>query len=518
MKINLMPRLIFCFCCLFSILAPIQLAHSNELSNTLIYAGENEDTINPLINNHEELPTIIFSGLMKYNAKGIPIPDLAKTVSYDKATFTYTFRLRKNVKWHDGIPFTSDDVLYTYTALSKDKNLISSITSNYDDIEKITAPDENTIIIKLSRYNAAMLDNFTIGILPKHLFNGQNINTAKANQAPIGTGRYKFEKWDTAGGMIILERNKSYYDKVPNIERIVYKTVSIESTKALMLRSGEADLAWLNAKYANTFHNDKNYKNIDFVTADFRSVSFDFKTPFWQKNSDSIGVLNYAINKNAIIKSVLDSQGVSAYSPIQYNILGSNTKANIYTYDLTKFAQEMEKLGWKKGRDGLYERNGMKFSFTIQVRDYEEERIDIAKILSKQLKDAGVELKIALVTKFDWKAGYDGFLAGFAVPFDPDGIYRDFVSGASDNTMSYSNAKVDELLKKGRYSEDETVRKATYAKFEEVYAKQPGQLLVAYLKGNYVSIAGLKGLNTQRILGHHAVGVMWNIEEWTINR
>lgn len=516
---KLLSRSLFVlFCCAFSVLVPIELAYSGELSNTLVVAGENESTINPLINSHEELPTIIFSGLMKYNEKGIPVPDLAESFTYDRSTFTYTFKLRKNVKWHDDVPFTSDDVLYTYTALSKDKNLVASITSNYKDIEEISTPSPDTVVIKLSNYNAAMLDNFTIGILPKHLYNGENISLAKANLAPIGTGRYKFVKWDTAGGMIILERNKDYYDKIPNIERIVYKTVSVESTKALMLRSGDADLAWLNAKYANTFRNDKKYKNIDYVTADFRSVAFDFNTPFWKKNADSVGVLNYAINKDAIIKGVLASQGVPAYSPIQYNILGSNKNADIYTYNLDKFAKEMEKLGWKKGADGIYERNGMKFSFTIQVRDYEEERVDIAKVLSKQLKDVGVELQIVLVTKFDWKAGYNGFLAGFAVPFDPDGIYRDFVTGASDNTMSYSNAEVDVLLKKGRHTENEALRKEDYGEFEKVYAKHPGQLLVTYLKGNYVSIAGLKGLNTQRVLGHHAVGVMWNIEDWTLNR
>ena len=109
----------------------------------------------------------------------------------------------------------------------------------------------------------------TIGILPKHLFAGKDINTAPANQHPVGTGRYKFVEWDTAGGMIILEKNKDYYGKVPNIDRIVYKTVAVESTKALMLQSGEADLAWLNAKYADTFRGKDGYKNIDFATADY---------------------------------------------------------------------------------------------------------------------------------------------------------------------------------------------------------------------------------------------------------
>ena len=178
----------------------------------------------------------------------------------------------------------------------------------------------------------------------------------------------------------------------------------------------------------------------------------------------------------------------------------------------------MEKLGWKKDAQGIYERNGQKFSFTVQVRDYEEERIDIANILARQLKDAGVDMRIVPVTRFDWKAGYNGFLAGFAVEFDPDGIYKDFVTGASDNTMHYSNAEVDELLKKGRATANIDERKAIYHAFEEAYAKHPGHLLVAYLHGNYVSTDKLDGLNTERVLGHHAVGVMWNIEEWTLSK
>ena len=460
-------------------------AFADDMANTLVYAGENEDTINPILNNHQELPTIIFSGLLKYDAKGNPVPDLATAYTYDEKTMTYTFTIRDNVTWHDGKPFTLDDIIFTYTSL--------------------TSPAPWQIAIKMKRCNAAMLDNFTIGIIPKHLFEGQDINTAPANHTPVGTGRYKFIEWDTAGGMIILERNEKYYDKVPNIERIVYKTVAVESTKALMLQSGEADLAWLNAKYAENFKGKAGFKNIDFITADYRSASMDFKTEFWQKNGDSIGVLNYAVDKQAIINSVLNKEGVPAYSPIQLNAFGGNKKADIYPYDLAKFAAEMEKLGWKKDAQGIYERNGQKFSFTVQVRDYEEERIDIANILARQLKDAGVDMRIVPVTRFDWKAGYNGFLAGFAVEFDPDGIYKDFVTGASDNTMHYSNAEVDELLKKGRATANIDERKAIYHAFEEAYAKHPGHLLVAYLHGNYVSTDKL-------------VGVMWNIEEWTLSK
>ena len=84
--------------------------------------------------------------------------------------------------------------------------------------------------------------------------------------------------------------------------------------------------------------------------------------------------------------------------------------------------------------------------------------------------------------------------------------------------MKYSNPKVDELLTAARHEADEAARKDLYGQFEVEYAQNPGVLLVAYLDGNYVGTSALSGLDTTRVLGHHAVGVMWNIEEWTLDR
>ena len=244
----------------------------------------------------------------------------------------------------------------------------------------------------------------------------------------------------------------------------------------------------------------------------------DMSTDFWKENGDSIGVLNYALDKDSIIAGVLAGQGEPAYSPIQRNPLGTDKEANIYSYDLDTFAKKMEELGWKKGDDGIYERNGQKFHFTIQVRDYEEERVDIANVMSDMLKQAGVEMEVKLVTKFDWDAGYNGFLAGYATQFDPDMAYVNFVTDASGNNMHYSNADVDKYLEEGRHGETEEARKEAYSEFEKAYAKAPGILLVAYLQGDYVGVSGLDGLDTTRVLGHHSVDVMWNIEDWTITK
>ena len=89
-------------------------AFAAEENKTLVYAGESESTINPLLNNHDELPDLIFSGLMKYDTNGKPVEDLAESYTFDKDTNTYTFKLRDGVKWHDGEAYNAEDVVYTY--------------------------------------------------------------------------------------------------------------------------------------------------------------------------------------------------------------------------------------------------------------------------------------------------------------------------------------------------------------------------------------------------------------------
>ncbi len=491
---------------------------ASDLSNTLVYAGEGTDSINPILDTHGELTTIVFDGLLKLDANGKPVEGLAESYEFDEGSNKYTFKLRSGVKWHDGEEFNADDVVYTYDTIKKDETLSASATSNYEDISEIKKVDDSTVEITLSEYNAPMLTYFTLGILPEHLYKGQDLSTTELNQAPVGTGKYKFVSWDADGGMITFEKNEDYYGKVPNIDRLVYKTVGDETTKATMIQSGEADLAWLNSKYASTFDGKSGFTEWVFTTADYRGASMDMPSVFWKDNADSIGVLNYAIDKESIVENVLVGDGEYAYSPIQRNPLGTNKEADIYTYDVNKFHEEMAKLGWTQGSDGIYERNGQKFHFTIQTRDYEEERVDIANVMSDMLKQVGVDMEVVLVPKFDWKAGYDGFLAGYATEFDPDMIYKQFVTGASDNSRGYSNAEVDRILKEARHEKDEAKRKQLYGEFEKVYAENPSILLVVYLDGNYVGTDALSGLDTTRVLGHHAVGVMWNIEDWTLNR
>lgn len=483
--------------------------------SSIVFASADYTTINPVLNTHDELPDIIFSGLMKYNGAGEPINDIAESYSFNEDTLTYTFQMKKNVKWHDGKDCTAEDVKFTLDTLTMSTDLSASITDNYKEIETVTVLDPYTVEIKLSQKNAAMLNYLTVGLLPKHLLEGKDIMMDPFNQNPIGTGRYQFVNWDV-GQSIVVKKNEEYYGKAPEIDQIVFKIVPDENAKALQMKSGEIDLAWLNAQNTETFRGDENFKVYDFTTADYRAIAPNFNSGFWADNKELVGILGEALDKEAIVNSVLTGQGSVAYSPIQLNAAYHNPNVNQHLYNPEAFHEKIAALGWSRGQDGIYEKDGQRLSFTIDVRDYEEERISIATIAAQQFKEAGVEMKVNIVPKLDWNT-LETFLIGQAAPFDPDnGTYTLFYTGASENTTGYSNAEVDAYLNQARQTFNPEERKEYYNKFQEAFAEEPAYIMIAYLDGNYVSIPEIEGISTERVLGHHAVGVLWNVEDWIL--
>lgn len=487
-----------------------------EKNKELIFAGNKITEINPLLDTCDGLSDLIFSGLMKIDKNGSPVPDLAESYHFDEETLTYTFQLREGVMWHDGELFTADDVAFTYSLLTQDENLESVLKCNYSDIESVKSAGPYTVEIKLKKYNASMLNYLTIGILPVHLLEGDNINSTAFNQAPVGTGRYRFVSGNQSSSEIHLERNEYYYDKVPEIESVIYRMAENDQEKAAMLKNNEADLVSLSPVYSEQFKDTSLYTRFEFDSAEYCSISFDYSSDFWTNNADSMAVLNYAADKEAIIKNVLKSSGSKAFSPIQYNSFGGNKKADIYSYNLDTFAKKMEKLGWKKGTDGFYARNGEKFTVQIQVLSYEDAQIDIANMLSLQLKNAGIDMQVQLVEKIEPDAETDGFLTDFSAPFEPDELYQKFTSNGSANITGYSNSRIDTLLNAGRHEKDLEKRKRIYQNFETAYSKNPGEIPIAYMNANYAAVNGLKGIDTGRMLGGRACDIMWNIENWTI--
>ena len=165
-------------------------AETSAAKDTLIYGSNDYTRINPAIDEHGEINLLLFDGLTAHDADNNVVPGLAESWDIDDASNTYTFHLREGVKWHDGEPFTAEDAKFTIEAIMNPDNE-SEIASNYEEVESITVEDEKTVVFKLSEKNVAFLEYMTIGLLPKHLLEGKDMQNDEFFKKPIGTGPYK---------------------------------------------------------------------------------------------------------------------------------------------------------------------------------------------------------------------------------------------------------------------------------------------------------------------------------------
>ncbi len=480
---------------------------------TLIYGSGDYTRINPAMDEHGEINILLFNGLTGHNGENEVVPALAKSWEFDEDTCTYTFHLEENVRWHDGEPFTADDVKFTIEAIMDPENG-SENAPNYEDVEEITVLDPYTIAFKLSAPNVAFLDYMTIAVLPKHLLEGEDMQTSDFFRSPVGTGPYKLASWDE-GQAITLEKNTDYFQGEPNIDTIVFKIVTDDNAKALQMRSGELDLALLTPKDAQSFIDEAGYTCYDMLTSDYRGILFNFWNEYWQDNRDLIPAVCYGIDREAIIDAVLLGQGMAAYGPLQRNVY-NNEDVEHYDYDPEKARAVLEAAGCTMGDDGFYYRGGEKAGFVISVGAGDQVRVDIAQIAAQQLREIGMDVTVEIPTQVDW-GGQMAYLIGWGSPFDADDhTYKVFGTDKGANYSGYSNADVDKYLLEARQSDDPEVRAEAYARFQEALADDPAYAFICYIDANYVANASISGIDKETVLGHHGVGIFWNVAEWTI--
>ena len=485
-----------------------------DKKSTLVYGSGDYDSINPIMNEHCEIKHLLFDSLVKLDKNGDPVASLAESWTYDDATLTYTFKLRSDVKWHDGEKFTADDVKFTIEAIMNPDNG-SENYPNYIEIKEIKVISDTEIAFVLSEPNYAFLDYMTMSILPQHLLEGEDMWESDYFKNPIGTGPYKLESWDV-GQAITMVKNDEYFAGAAKIDTIIFKIVTDDNAKALQLKEGTLDLAQVTPKDAQNFKDSKDLTIYDMATADYRGILYNFWNPYWQENGDLIPAISYCIDRQAIVDAVLLGEGFVAYSPIQLNEYNYDGVEK-YEFDLAKAEAAFKAAGCEKDADGFWCRNGERISFTINATPGDQVRIDMAQIAAQQLQEAGLDVKANVPADgIDW-GGQECCIIGWGSPYDADDhTYKVFSTDAGANYSGYSNAEVDEWLKKARQTDDPAERAECYKQFQIAMAKAPAYTFFAYIDAIFIADSNIKGIDANTVLGHHGVGIFWNVTEWTM--
>lgn len=494
---------------------------NSKVEKTLVYGAEFEDNkLNPILET-AYANALLFRGLMKYDANNTIQPDIAESYTVSTDMLTYDFKLRKGVKFHDGVELKAEDVVFTLKSILDDK-VNSQIKPDFEEVKDVQALNDYEVKITLNKPFPPLLDRLTIGIVPKHCFDGKDINTADFNQNPVGEGPFKFVKWDK-GNNITLTKFKDYYGKTGNIDNFVFKFIPDYNVRAMQLQTGEIDLALLEPSQVVNLEKDDKVQVCKIPTADYRGIMYNFKTKDIFKDVNVRKAISYATDKKAIVDGVLFGYGEVAYSPIQLNKF-NNPNVEKYDYDLDKANSILDTAGWIKGADGIREKDGEKLAFSLFARNNDEVRVKIAEYVAAQCKKVGIDIKVDARDPNAMKiTDTDAFVIGWGSPFDADDSTYDMFdssqinSGTGYNLGSYVDPKVDDLLEKARTTADENQRKQYYNDFQQELADNPPYSFDVYLTALYGVNKRVTGFDTQRILGHHGEGFIRNAEEWNIN-
>ena len=434
-----------------------------------------------------EIGNQIYSGLVTFDKDLKPIGDLAESWEFSRDCRDLTFKLRRGVKWHDGQPFTADDVVFTWQTIV-DPKVPSPYKAEYEKVESVRAEGPDVVRIHYSQPFAKALSNWATSMLPKHLLEPYvrqgKIREAPQNwSAPVGTGPYRFKEL-RSGEKIVLLANADYWEGRPYISRIVYRIIPSQATTFLELKAKGVDATSLTAlqysRQTNYRAFDRNYTKFRHPGNGYTYIGFNLRDPRFADRRVR-QAFAHAINKRALIDGVRLGLAREATGPYKPGTWVYTDKVTTYPYDMDKARQLLAEAGWKeRNADGLLVKDGKPFTFELLTNQGNDERKKIAEIVQAQLRELGVGVEIrvlewaAFLKEHIKKRNFEAIVLGWGIGIDPDQyvIWHSSQSGPDQlNHISYANPEVDRMLELGRSTCVREDRIKYYHRLQELLAE-----------------------------------------------
>lgn len=332
------------------------------------------------------------------------VPDVANggvTVKADKIDVKW--ELRPNLKWSDGKPVTSADIVYTWQIWMKDPKTNSR--TGYSEIESIDTPDELTAIVHFKSVYAPYPVVFSDGLMPKHLLeNEADISKTDYNRKPLGTGPFKITDFK-AGDSITLEKNPNYRlapDK-PYLDKVIFRSVPSVQTAMAQLKAGEVNAVWnLTADQAVDLEKvsglavqsvpGPSVERIELNTAENKDYTdANSKNPILSDIAVRKALL-YATPKQQLIDKLFFGKFKAGTSPVSQG--WAAYKEPQEGYDPKKANDTLEAAGWKKGADGIRSKDGVRASLQYTTTTGDATREKVQQVLVDEWKAIGIDVKI----------------------------------------------------------------------------------------------------------------------------
>jgi peptide/nickel transport system substrate-binding protein len=472
-----------------------------------------------------EIGGLIYSNLVRTNKDLEVEGELAERWDVSKDELTITFYLRKGVKWHDGEEVTAEDVDFTYRYMI-DPKTPTAYAESFRQVRKAEVVDRYTYRVTYDKPYAPGLLSWGIWILPRHILEpawkaGVDLRTTQQNRRPVGSGAYRFVEWKT-GEKVVLESNHDYFEGRPYINRVVYRIIPDPSTIFLELKAKDIDMAGLTPiqfrRQTEYPAFQKAFHRYQYLANAYTYLGFNLRDPRFQDKRVRQAIA-HAIDKQEIIDGVLLGLGRQAVGPYKPGTWWYKADVKTFPFDPERAKALLAEVGWKPGSDGILEKDGKPFSFTIRTNQGNLVRQQTAEIIQRRLMAIGIDVKIhvvewaAFLNTFIRKRDFEAIILGWGLGTDPDQyeIWHSSKTGSEElNHISYSNPKVDDLLEAGRRTFDQARRKALYGELQEIMAEDQPVVFLFVPDALSVVSSRVRGIEPA------AAGISYNFTKWYV--
>lgn len=428
----------------------------------------------------------LFNGLVRYSpVDWTPQPDLAEKWEIAKDGLTWTFHLRKGVTWHDGKPFTADDVKFSLD-LYGDPKVASILQGNLDPIAGIEAVGPTTVKVVTKQPYSSLVELlcYLTFMLPKHLLAGQEFNRSKFPQEfirrPIGTGPFKFGE-HIVGDHFTVVANENYHEGRPHLDSVIYKVVRDLNSTVVQVKTGELDIAFPTVAQLPAVENAPNLYVIERGLMDYRFFGPNHNDPKlgkWFRDKRVRQALAHAINAKGIIGQVTKGKADRSNGPLPPALKSWYVKsAPVFEHDPDKAKKMLGEVGFKAGADGVLAKDGDRFSFAFFSDQGQPEREQTSLIVQQNLRDIGIDAQFQalefnnFMTRERVNKDFSAVCFYYVTPATPD-LHSYWQTGGSTNEWSYSSPEVDRLFREGLSIFDPEKRRAHYRKLYTLLAEE----------------------------------------------
>mgnify|MGYP001268544491 FL=1 len=455
----------------------------------------NPQFLNPLLSQYSQvdgvLTSLLFNGLTRLDERGEVVPDLAESMAISPDGLIYDFRLRAGLYWHDGMPVTAADVLYTVVAMqTQGFPGVAWLGELWRQVE-VTAPDGPTglaVRFTLDEPFAPFIDYTTIGLLPAHLWETvpvADMMSSQYNSRPVGTGPLSLVNVTATQAEFAV--NESYHGATPYLAGLTVRFYPDHQSLLPAYERGEIDaISWVQPDDVPEAIALPDLQLFSAPIAGYTLIYLNQQNPnlpFFQDASVRKALM-YGLDRQSLVDNVLHGQGLVAHSPIMPNSWAYNEEVTQYIYDPALGRQLLEQAGWiDNDGDGVRDREGVRMAFVLLGEDRAQLEAIAAmwSALGVLAEPQAVSLP-GLTADFLTPRTFDAALVDWELSGDPDPypLWHSTQAKTGQNYAGWEYRAADELIERARSLPDREARRTSYAEFQQIFAEQLPALLLHY--------------------------------------